>query len=250
MLDGPEIDEIVVVKDVLAARSKASAKPSRGPGSACNDGQPCRSGAEGMERRLIRAALRSGLMLILCGLSALVLRSAALAGDPIEDAFALMAEKRYSEAYEALEPLLESEPDSPNVRLTLGILRAREGSFLEAIDIFEGLQIDHPDLFEVHNNLAVLYAKMGRLDDGHEALLRALALKPDEAIAHTNLGDIYMRLAARSYARANELSADAAAAALDEPGRLSRRRLGRTRRRGGGRAGRTQRRRRGRAGRT
>ncbi len=130
----------------------------------------------------------------------------ARAGDPITDALSLVAQERYAEAHEALEPLVKREPDAPGVRLLQGILNAREGNYVEAIAIFEGLRDDHPAMFEAHNNLAVLYAKLGRLDDARKTLVTALELRPD-AVVYANLGDVYLQLAERAYMRAHEIRA-------------------------------------------
>ena len=64
--------------------------------------------------------------------------SGALANDPIADALSLVAEERYPEAREILEPMLQQEPDSPEVRLIHGVLQARQGNLAEAVAIFEG----------------------------------------------------------------------------------------------------------------
>ena len=143
---------------------------------------------------------------IACGVLAAMACADALAGDPIADALSLVAQERYAEAHEALQPLVEREPDAPGVRLLRGILNAREGNFLEAIAIFESLRDDHPAMFEAHNNLAVLYAKLGRLNDARETLIAALELRPD-AVVYANLGDVYLQLAERAYMRAHEIRA-------------------------------------------
>ena len=139
--------------------------------------------------------------------------SGALANDPVADALSLVSQKRYGEAREALEPMLEQEPDSVNVQLLHGVLLAREGKIAEAVSIFESLRNDHPAMFEAQNNLAVLYARLGRLDDAREALVAALELRSD-AVVYANLGDVYMKLAERAYQRAHELR-DKDLAALD-----------------------------------
>ena len=136
----------------------------------------------------------------------------ARAGDPITDALSLVAQERYAEAHEALEPLVEREPNAPGVRLIRGILNAREGNFLEAVAIFENLRDDHPAMFEAHNNLAVLYAKLGRLNDARETLIAALELRPD-AVVYANLGDVYLQLAEKAYMRAHELRVEGSPAA-------------------------------------
>ena len=142
--------------------------------------------------------------LIACGLLAAMVWPGTLAGATVEDALTLIGQERYAEAQEVLDELLEQEPGAPGARLLLGVLQAREGKFIAAIEIFEDLRSDHPDMFEVHNNLAVLYAGLGRLDDAREALVAALELRPDHVV-YDNLGDVYMRLAQRAYARAQEV---------------------------------------------
>ena len=149
---------------------------------------------------------------IVCSVLAAMACADARAGNPIADALSLVAQERYAEAHEALEPLVEREPNAPGVRLLRGILNAREGNFLEAIAIFESLRDDHPAMFEAHNNLAVLYAKLGRLDDARETLIAALELRPD-AVVYANLGDVYLQLAEKAYMRAHELRVEGSPAA-------------------------------------
>lgn len=166
-------------------------------------------------RTAATAAQRRRRTLIACGLLAAMLWPGPLAGAPIDDALSLVTEGRFAEAEELLDELREEEPEAADLRLILGVLRAREGKFTEAIEVFEDLRDDYPGLFEVYNNLAVLYAGLGRLDDAREALVAAIDLEPDPVV-YNNLGDVYMRLAQRAYARAQEFpSADTAPPAGD-----------------------------------
>ena len=138
---------------------------------------------------------------------AAILSSGAVLGDEaFEQALSLAAEKRYSEAREALDPLLLREPGDPRARLLHGVLRVREGRVGEAIDIFEALRRDFPDMSEPHNNLAVLHAVEGRLEEARTILLAMLERGPD-ATVYANLGDVYTKLARRAYERARELEA-------------------------------------------
>ena len=139
---------------------------------------------------------------------AAILSSGAVLGDEaFERALSLAGEKRYSEAREALDPLLLlREPDDPRVRLLHGVLRVREGRVGEAIDIFEALRRDFPDMSEPHNNLAVLHAVEGRLEEARTILLAMLERGPD-AVVYANLGEVYTKLARRAYERARELEA-------------------------------------------
>ena len=139
-------------------------------------------------------------------LTAILSPRAALGDDAFERALSLASEKRYSEAREVLDPLLQREPLTPRARLLHGVLRAREGRVGEAIEVFETLRRDYPDMSEPYNNLAVLYAVEGRLDDARRMLVATLARRPD-AILYANLGDVYTKLARRAYDRAHELEA-------------------------------------------
>ena len=201
----------MVVDDVLTAWSGALAKSSPRPGTAFLNRQHSPQGVDRIVRTFSKAVTWQAWTLIACAVSATMLWSAAHADTPIEDALSLVAQERYDEAQQVLDPLLERDPNASEVRLLLGVLRAREGDYIEAISIFEGLRSDFPDMFEVHNNLAVLYAELGRLDDARGALIAALELKPD-AVVYANLGDVYTRLAHRAYDRARQLSAEFPAA--------------------------------------
>ena len=127
---------------------------------------------------------------------------------PDEDTFgralSLATEKRYAEAREVLEAVLEREPDHVEGRLLYGVLHARDGRLGEAIETFEALRREHPEMTEPYNNLAVLYALEGRLEEARETLLVILERHPDP-VAYANLGDVYTKLAQSAYARAREL---------------------------------------------
>ena len=146
------------------------------------------------------------LLLAFAALAALLASVAAHSDDDFERARSLAIEKRYSEAREVLDPLLERLPGHPRARLLHGVLRAREGRLAEAVDIFEALRRDHPDMVEPYNNLAVLYATEGRLDDAREILLATVERQPD-AVIYANLADVYVKLARRALERARALEA-------------------------------------------
>jgi Flp pilus assembly protein TadD len=73
----------------------------------------------------------------------------------------------------------------------------------EAIDALTKLTEDFPDLPEPYNNLAVLQAAQGRIDNARELLETALRHDPGYAVALENLGDVFLRLAQRSFERAS-----------------------------------------------
>ena len=148
----------------------------------------------------IRAALFA-----LAALTAVFLSTAALSEDAFDRALWLASEERYRESRQALDPLLEREPDNARGRVLHGILRVHEGNRDEAIGIFHEVVREFPDMFEAYNNLAVLYVDQGRLEDARGLLLAILERRP-EVVGYENLGDIYARLARRAHARGRELA--------------------------------------------
>ena len=142
---------------------------------------------------------------------------------PDEDTFgralSLAAEKRYAEAREVLDAVLDREPDHVEGRLLRGVLDARDGRLGEAIETFEALRREHPEMTEPYNNLAVLYALEGRLEEARKTLLAILERYPDpDPVAYANLGDVYTKLAQRAYARARELDPGGGRAGAGEMG--------------------------------
>ena len=208
MVTGMESEAFVVVDSTASASSKVSAMPLPEP-TAPAPTVPTILERIGRSRINVSAWARRAA--IACGAMAAFACTGALASDPINDALSLVAQERYPEAREMLEPMLERDPDAPAVRLLNGVLLAREGHIAEALSIFENLRNDHPAMFEVHNNLAVLYAKLGQLEDARKSLIAALELRPD-AVVYANLGDVYLKLAEQAYQHAHEFRDQAAPA--------------------------------------
>ena len=167
-----------------------------------------RAGMRSLSRRPGEMGRMKRMMLVFGVLAAVFACKAAFGDEAFERALSLAAEKRYPQAREALDSLLERTPDSPRARVLHGILLVHEGRTGEAIDTFEALRRDHPDMTEPYNNLAVLHARKGRLEDARTLLLEALERRPD-AVAWANLGDVYERLARRAWERAHALEAGA-----------------------------------------
>ena len=137
-------------------------------------------------------------------LAAVLLSTAAAAGDAFDRALSLASEGRHADARSLLAPLLESEPGDPQMQLLHGILQLQEGRRDEAISVFSGLARDYPDMLEAHNNLAVAYVEEGRLEEARAVLAAILERKPS-VVGYRNLGDIYILLARRALALSREL---------------------------------------------
>ncbi len=124
-------------------------------------------------------------------------------GSAVTDAVKLMNQGRHAEAINKLETALKGTPRDPRLRFTYGLVLADQGKPNEAIDVLTQLTQDYPELPEPFNNLAVLHAARGDLEKARFALENALRALPNYSLGHENLGDLYLRLAARSYEQAN-----------------------------------------------
>lgn len=129
------------------------------------------------------------------------------AADTAADVERLAKAGQTAEAMTRLEQALAARPRDAQLRFLKGVLLAQVGRRDEAIAVFVALNEDYPELAEPYNNLAVLYAARGEFDQARIALEAAVRSHPGYATAYENLGDIYLRLAARAYARALSLEA-------------------------------------------
>ena len=120
---------------------------------------------------------------------------------------ALRKEGRTQEALQALEQALRTAPRDAQLRFLYGVTVAEAGRRADAIAVFEQLTADFPELPEPHNNLAVMHAAAGDLDRARAALENAVRALPGYALAHENLGDLYLRMAERSWERASRADA-------------------------------------------
>lgn len=102
-------------------------------------------------------------------------------------------------ALQVTEAALRNSPRDAQLRFLRGVLLAENGRRSDAVDAFESLIADFPELPEPYNNLAVLHAAAGDLDKARGSLESAIRALPNYALAHENLGDVYLRMAARSY---------------------------------------------------
>ncbi len=127
-------------------------------------------------------------------------RSAArLQNDAIASIKTLLAGKRTTEALQVAEKALRQFPANVQMRFLYGVALTDAGNTDKAIDLFTALSQEHPELAEPYNNLAVLYASAGNLIGARDALEKAVVAVPDYPLAFENLGDVYVRLAVKSY---------------------------------------------------
>lgn len=98
-----------------------------------------------------------------------------------------------------LEAALGENPRDARLRFARAVQLAEAGRQALALTAFTELTQEFPELPEPHNNLATIYASRGELDLALNQLEMALRALPSYALAQENLGDLYLRLAERSY---------------------------------------------------
>jgi len=117
----------------------------------------------------------------------------------------LLQQGKPQEALAQLELHMVAEPRNVQLRFLRGVAQADAGQQTEAIQSFIALIEQYPELPEPYNNLAVIYAAQHKLEKARAALENAVRVHPGYGTAHANLGDIYARLAAQSWERAQQL---------------------------------------------
>lgn len=138
--------------------------------------------------------------------------SAAHAND-YDDVNLLLRQGKPAEALAKADTYIAGKPRDPQMRFLRGVILTEQNKPAEAIIAFTQLTQDFPELPEPYNNLAALYAAQSKFDQARAALETALKLNPNYATAHENLGDVYARLAAQEYVRAQQFASTNASVA-------------------------------------
>jgi tetratricopeptide (TPR) repeat protein len=146
-------------------------------------------------------------------LLAAVFAAAPACADEYTELGEMLRAGRAAEALVRIDRALAARPRDPQLRFLKGVGQSQAGRGAEAMATFTALTQDYPELPEPYNNLGVLHAARAEFDQARSALETAVRLLPGYAVAHENLGDVYAKLAARSYARAQQLDARNAALA-------------------------------------
>lgn len=118
---------------------------------------------------------------------------------------ASIAARNWNAALAELDTRIASHPRDAQAKFKRGTVLAHLKRDDEAIRQFVELTQIYPELPEPYNNLAALYAKAGRYEEARAALETAIKASPGYGLAYENLGDLYLRLAAESYKRAQML---------------------------------------------
>lgn len=141
-------------------------------------------------------------------LAALALLTLPALADDFSDIQQLMKAGQPAQALARTEQAITTTPRDARLRFLKGVLLADLGRRSEAVQAYTELTQDFPELPEPYNNLAALYAATGDYDKARAALESAVRANPGYGTAYENLGDVYLRLAAQAYARAQQLGPD------------------------------------------
>jgi Flp pilus assembly protein TadD len=140
-------------------------------------------------------------------LGAALAMPAAACADEYADVNQLLRSGKHAEALAKADQYIATRPRDPQMRFLKGVVQSDAGRVADAITTFTQLTEEYPELPEPYNNLAVLYAGRSEFDKARVALESAVRANPGYAIAHENLGDVYAKLAAMSYGKAQQLDA-------------------------------------------
>lgn len=125
---------------------------------------------------------------------------------PVEEVRRLAREGQTTKALARADEALAANPRDAQLRFVRAVLLADLKRTAESKAAFEQMIEDFPELPEPYNNLAAIVAAEGRLARAEQLLKSALDANPTFATAHENLGDLYLRMAADSYAQAAKLA--------------------------------------------
>lgn len=143
----------------------------------------------------------------LLALAAVLSMATAAFADDYADVNQLVHSGKLKEALAKADAYLAAKPRDPQMRFLKGVVQTQAGQTADAIATFSSLTEEYPELPEPYNNLAVLYAGQSEFDKARAALEAAVRANPNYAIAYENLGDVYAKLAAVSYGKAQQLDA-------------------------------------------
>ncbi len=147
-----------------------------------------------------------------CAVMSLLVASAAVRADDIQDASQMLRAGQHQQALDRVNKVLAAKPRDAQARFLKGLILTEQGNTKEAVVIFTKLTDDYPDLPEPYNNLAVIYASQGQYDKARASLEQSIRTHPSYATAYENLGDVYSKLASQAYDKALQLDSSNSAA--------------------------------------
>jgi Flp pilus assembly protein TadD len=143
----------------------------------------------------------------LLALTGALLAPLAVLADDYADVNQLLRSGKHAEALAKADQYIAAKPRDPQMRFLKGVVQSEAGRTADAIATYTKLIEEYPELPEPYNNLAVLYASQSEFDKARVALEAAVRANPGYATAYENLGDVYAKLAAGAYGKAQQLDA-------------------------------------------
>jgi Flp pilus assembly protein TadD len=122
-------------------------------------------------------------------------RVSMAARSEFDRALVAFAEEDYEQAIEALEKVVEGDPQLAAAQINLGIAYSRIGKLDDAESSLLAALEANPRHPVAHNELAMVYRRMGRFAEARASYEAALELHPNFHFAHKNLGilcDLYL----------------------------------------------------------
>lgn len=92
----------------------------------------------------------------------------------------------------ALNTWLSEHPQDAEVRVSLGLIKKRQGDYDEAEKLYKAVLEEHPSADMVIGNLANVYLAKGQLAAAEETARKAVETNPNRASTHYNLYRIYL----------------------------------------------------------
>lgn len=114
--------------------------------------------------------------------------------DPLDQAKALHAAGRLTEAKRAYKKLLSKRPGDPDLRYLAGLLAWQAGDARQAEAHLRHAVRLRSSFAEAHNNLGLVLVEQGRPDEAVECYLRAVELQPEYLLALKNLALLLAKL--------------------------------------------------------
>ena len=111
----------------------------------------------------------------------------------------LVKAQQYEDAIQLIDARLKKTPKNVQLRFLKARLQIEMHQFDQAKKTLIEITQQFPELPEPYNNLAALAANQNKWIEARDYLELALKLRPSYTAASANLGEVYVRLAAKSY---------------------------------------------------
>lgn len=113
------------------------------------------------------------------------------AGKLFQEGWNLIQQKKYKEAADTFEKVVQIDPMKRNAYTNLSWMYLELGRYGDAAETARKEIENHPEISMAHNNLGFALTQLGKYDEAYIELKKAVELDPDNTKAHNNLGFAY-----------------------------------------------------------